>query len=82
MFKLKETMVYKPRRINDVTRVAYTGSASAIPRVALENSPALRDLVWRVSYFPDSNEFGPRKPFWFLKCDICLENEGDTARIV
>jgi hypothetical protein len=77
----KETLVYKPRAVRDPTKMLHTGIASALPFKGLNSSRALR-LIWRVTFFLESNEFGPRKPFWFLLSPCTLSKKGDLQRIV
>ena len=72
--------MYKPRPVKDLSKVLYTSCASAMPVACLANSPLLHN-VWRVSFFNESNEFAPRKPFWYLTAPISLAEAGDMQRI-
>jgi hypothetical protein len=73
-------MVYKPRSVKEPSKMSYTGLASLLPLKGLLESPCLF-LVWRVSYYPEAQEFTPRKPFFFLKSKLKLK-KGELQRIV
>lgn len=77
----KDQLVYKPRVVKDVTKTVYTGIASILPFKGCDSSPCVH-LIWRVAFFPESSEFNPRKPFWFLKSPLTLSKKGDIQRII
>jgi hypothetical protein len=66
--------------MQDLSKLAYTGIASALPTASMLSSGAL-ELFWRVSFYADSSEFGPRKPFWRLKAELRL-TKAQVQRIV
>jgi hypothetical protein len=77
----KDHLVYKPRVVKDVSKSVYTGIASVLPYKGCNASPVMR-LIWRVAFFQESAEFGPRKPFWFLRSSLTLCTKGDIQRII
>ncbi len=81
ILKQKDHLVYKPRAVKDITKASYTGLASAMPLKGLKASPVIM-MVWRVAYFTESSEFGPRKPFWYLKASVTLQKKGELVRVV
>ena len=66
--------------MSDVSSVKFTNLGSYIVPKWFLRGPF--DIMWRVRYYKEPNEFAPCKPLYFLKGPLVLQGKGSVIRVL